>query len=119
MRVDDLIEMHTETRQQILDKRKKILVSLSLIFLIAIVIVALWILLFKKTVYTRTYKDERLSFKYDTTWKITNSRDNIISLIHSTNSIVDIKISALPTNYINNDTTIAVDEVKFDVEKQN
>ena len=119
MRVDDLMEIHQETRQQMLDKRKKILISLSLVFIVAIILVLLWILLFKRTVYTRTYKDDRFSFKYDSTWKITNSKDNIISLVHPTNSIVDIKVSALPTNYINNDITIAVDEIKYDVEKQN
>ena len=119
MRVDDLEERALETRQQTLDKKKKVLISLSIVFVVSIVIIILWIFLFKKSTYIRTYKDETFSFKYDTTWKITQEKDNIISLTHKTKSIIDIKISALPTNYINNDISIVVDEVKFDIEKQN
>lgn len=119
MRVDDLEERGKETRQQDLNKKKKFLVTLSIIFVVSIIVVVLWIFIFKKNIYIRTFSDETISFKYDTTWKITRETDNIISLTHPTNSIIDIKISALPTNYINNDINVVVDEVKFDIEKQN
>ncbi len=118
MRVDDLKGKGTNTRQKELDQKKKLFSIISLTFVISIVLLILWILIFKNTSRIRTFKNEYLSFEYDSSWTVSRNNKEVVSLTHSTKSFVDIKISKLATNYLNSDISSIVDEVKYDIEKQ-
>lgn len=106
-------------RQERLNKKKKLLRGVSLTFLIAILLVILWIIFFKNRSYTREYDNKYFSFKYDTTWKVSKEESSSVSLVHKTDSIVDIKINNLGSNYLNSEIEQIVSEIKFDIEKQN
>ena len=106
-------------RQEKLNKKNKLLKSISFIFMIAILILIVWIIFFKNRVYTKEYKNDKLSFKYDTTWTINKSESNYIALTNKTNSIVSIKISNLDSKTSNLNIENLADEVRFDIEKQN
>ncbi len=109
----------TLNRQQELDKKKKLLKSVILIFLIAISILVIWLILFKNRSYIKKYENDFFSFSYDTTWTLNIDESDYIGLTNKTNSIVNIKISNLTTKDLNNNIEIISDEVRFDIEKQN
>lgn len=119
MRVDDLQKKVKQSRQIKLDKKKKYLRNLSFIFIISIIVVTAWIFLFKLNSYTKKYENNYLSFEYDSTWKVIKDDKTTVSLTHNTKSFVDIKITNLTSNNINKSIDNIVDEVKYDIEKQN
>ena len=106
-------------RQEELNKKKKLLKSIILIFIIAIIILCIWIFWFKNKDFIRKYENDYLSFNYDSTWNLDVSEENFIALTNKTNSIVNIKISDLNTKDLNNSIEIISDEVRFDIENQN
>ena len=59
-----------------------------------------------------------MSFDYDSTWKVSKNETNSISLTHKTDSIIDINISTLNSNYTNSSIEQVVDEVKYDIKNQ-
>lgn len=106
-------------RQEELDRKKKLLKKISLIFLFSITILILWIALFKNRIYIKRYENNYLSFNYDTTWTLNINEDNYIGFTNKTNGIVNIKISNINTKDLNNNIESIVDEVRFDIESQN
>ncbi|MDD6878721.1 MAG: hypothetical protein PUD59_00615 [bacterium] len=119
MRVEDLQNNAMPSRQMELDKKKKLLRSLSIVFIIAIITVGLWVYFFKLNSYTKKYENNYLSFKYDTTWKVIKDDKTLVSLSHETKSFIDINITNLTSNNINSNIESIIDEVKYDIEKQN
>jgi len=110
---------NAKSRQKKLYIKKKILQGLSITFGIAILVLLVWIIFFQKQSYIKTYENQYVSFKYDTTWKISKQDIGSISLTHQTNSIVDIKVSNLTSKYLNSKMEDIVEEVRYDIEKQN
>lgn len=106
-------------RQELLDKKKKMLLTLCLSFSIAIVILIIWVLFFNNKIYMKNYNRGYLNVKYDDTWKVSKSDDTSITLTHSTNSIVDIKISKLTSKNKNSDISLIKEEVRYDIMKNN
>lgn len=106
-------------RQEILNQKNKLLKSITLIFVIAIIVILCWILLFKNKSYVKNFENDYMSFNYDTTWKINKQNASGVSLVHKINSFIDIKITNLSSNLINSDTQTISDEVRYDIEKQN
>ena len=119
MRVDDLKKKAKKDRQKELDKKKSLLMTIFFIFLIAIAILIVWIIIFKNTSRTKTYENTYLKVKYDSSWTLSRNVTDSISLIHKTNSYVDIKINKLQSNSLNSDISSIADEVKYDIKKQN
>ena len=119
MRVDDLKKKAKKDRQKELDKKKSLLMTIFFIFLIAIAILIVWIIIFKNTSRTNTYENTYLKVKYDSSWTLSRNVTDSISLIHKTNSYVDIKINKLQSNSLNSDISSIADEVKYDIKKQN
>ena len=106
-------------RQDVLNRKKKLLRGIALLFLISIIILVLWIIVFKNGIFNKGFKNDYIKFKYDSTWNIKKSDDTSVSLTHETKSIIDIKITALTSNLLNSDIQQIKEEVRFDIEKQN
>ena len=119
MRVDDLKKHAKVDRQKELDKKKNLLMSIFVIFLVAIVILAAWIFLFKNTSRINKYENNFLSVKYDSSWTLSKTTDDSISFVHKSSSYIDIKINKLKSNNLNSDISAIADEVKYDIEQQN
>lgn len=109
----------TLKRQEKLDKKKKLLKRLTFIFLTAIVILLLWIVLFKNRIYIKKYENDNFSFNYDSTWTLSKDSNNNIGLTHKTNSLITIKRSNLTSKNLNSSIENIADEIRFDIEKQN
>ena len=106
-------------RLEKLQKRKKLLLNLLLIFVIATIVIGLWIIFIKNRVYMRDYKNDYIEFKYDSTWTLSRDTENYIGLTHKTNSLISITTYSLTSKNINYDIEDLADEVKFDIVKQN
>lgn len=106
-------------KQELLNQKNKLLKTITLIFVIAIIAILAWILLFKNNSYIREFENDYMTLKYDTIWKINKKTLNSVSFTHNTNSFIDIKTTKLSSNFINSDTQTIADEVRFDIEKQN
>ena len=106
-------------RQEILERKKKLLKNIAILFLVSIILLVLWIVIFKNGAFDKGFKKEYISFKYDSTWKVNKSSDNSVSLTHDTKSIIDIKVTMLTSNHLNSDIENIKEEVRFDIEKQN
>lgn len=106
-------------RLEKLQKRKKILQKLLLIFVISTIIIALWIIFVKNRVYMRNYKNDYIEFNYDSTWTLSRDTTNYIGLTHKTNSLISISTYSLTSKNINYGIESLADEVKFDIVKQN
>ena len=74
---------------------------ISITFMIAFLVVLVWIIFFKNRSYNHTFENDSLSFDYDSTWKVSKNETNSISLTHKTDSIIDINISTLNQLKIN------------------
>lgn len=118
MRVDDLKERGKNTRQKELDKRKRLLVMITSTFIIAIIVLIGWIVIFKNTDRINTFEDNNMKFEYDSSWNISRNSNETISLMHKTNSFVDLKVSKITSNNYNSSISSISDEVKYDIEKQ-
>lgn len=105
-------------RQEKLEKKRKMLKKISITFMIAFLVVLIWIIFFKNRSYNHTFENDSLSFDYDSTWKVSKNETNSISLTHKTDSIIDINISTLNSNYTNSSIEQVVDEVKYDIKNQ-
>lgn len=110
---------NNKKRQEILNQKNKLFKSITLIFVIAIIVTAGWILLFKTKSYVKNFENDYMAFKYDTTWQINKQKTNSVSLTHKTKSFIDIKVTSLSSNMINSDVQTISDEVRYDIEKQN
>ena len=119
MRVDDLKKHAVNDKQKKLEKRKKLLITIFSTFMFAIIVLIVWIILFKNTSRINVYEDSRLKFKFDSSWTLSRSNSDNISLVHKTKSFIDIKISKLLSNNLNDNMESFADEVKFDIKKQN
>lgn len=108
-----------QKRLDVLKKRKKILQSLSMIFIVSIIIIVLWIVFIKNRTYIRNYDNDYMSFNYDSTWTLSRDNDNYIGLSHKTNSLISIVTYSLTSKNINLGIESLADEVKFDIAKQN
>ena len=86
--------------------------------MIAFLVVLIWIIFFENRNYNHTFENDSLSFDYDSTWKVSKNETNSISLTHKTDSIIDINISTLNSNYTNSSIEQVVDEVKYDIKNQ-
>ena len=106
-------------RLEVLKKRKKLLQNLSMIFILAIIIIILWIVFVKNTAYMRSYNSDYMSFNYDSTWTLSKDNNNYIGLTHKTNSLISIVTYSLTSKNINLGIESLADEVKFDIVKQN
>lgn len=105
-------------RQEKLERKRKMLKRISITFMIAFLVVLVWIIFFKNRSYNHTFENDSLSFDYDSTWKVSKNETNSISLTHKTDSIIDINISTLNSNYTNSSIEQVVDEVKYDIKNQ-
>lgn len=113
------IKKEDQKRLDVLKKRKKILQSLSMIFIVSIIIIVLWIVFIKNRTYIRNYDNDYMSFNYDSTWTLSRDNDNYIGLSHKTNSLISIVTYSLTSKNINLGIESLADEVKFDIAKQN
>lgn len=106
-------------RQDILDRKKKLLKGISLVFLVSILVLVLWIVIFKNGIFNKRFKNDYVKFSYDSTWKINKSDATSVALTHDTKSLINIKTTALTSNLLNSDIEQIKEEVRFDIEKQN
>ena len=119
MKVDKLQEKVKSSRQSELDKKKRLLIVISITFIVAIAVLLVWIFLFKNTSRLREFENDYITFNFDASWTVSRNREDIISLTHETKSFVDIKFSKIVSEHLNDSIASFADEIKYDIEKQN
>lgn len=67
----------------------------------------------------KEYKNDMYAFKYDTSWKIKEKKKESIKLIHNKDSEVNIQIVSLEEEYKYSTSDDILDELLFNLEKQN
>ena len=106
-------------RQDVLNRKQKLLKGILFVFFIATLLLVLWIVIFKNRGFNKSFNNEFVKFKYDSTWKINKSDDVSVSLTHATKSIIDIKVTAISSKLLTSNIDQIKEEIRFDIEKQN
>ena len=67
----------------------------------------------------KEYKNDKYAFKYDTSWKIKEKKEESIKLVHNKDSEINIQIVSLEEEYKYSTSDDILDELLFNLEKQN
>lgn len=67
----------------------------------------------------KEYKTQQYTFKYDTTWKIKEKKDDSVRLTHGKDGKVDIKIMTLGEEYKYGTSDDILDELLYGIKNQN
>lgn len=67
----------------------------------------------------KEYKNDKYAFKYDTSWKIKEKTDESIKLVHNKDSEINIQIVSLEEEYKYSTSDDILDELLYNLEKQN
>ena len=96
---------------------KKVKIAIVLVLLIAIVLMICWILFSRVKI--KEYSNSNFRVKYDTTWKVKDSKDELYLVHKKTNSELRIQCKVLESNYIDTSLDDIIDDVIYSIEKQN
>lgn len=96
---------------------------IAILSCLGILIVGLLILFVVLSLFNPTeikeYKNDKYAFKYDTSWKIKEKKDESIKLVHNKDSEINIQIVSLEEEYKYSTSDDILDELLFNLEKQN
>lgn len=96
---------------------------IAILSCLGILIVGLLILFVVLSLFNPTeikeYKNDKYAFKYDTSWKIKEKKDESIKLVHNKDSEINIQIVSLEEEYKYSTSDEILDELLFNLEKQN
>ena len=96
---------------------------IAILSCLGILIVGLLILFVVLSLFNPTeikeYKNDKYAFKYDTSWKIKEKKDESIKLVHNKDSEINIQIVSLEEEYKYSTSDDILDELLFSLEKQN
>ena len=96
---------------------------IAILSCLGILIVGLLILFVALKLFNPTeikeYKNDKYAFKYDTSWKIKEKKEESIKLVHNKDSEVNIQIVSLEEEYKYSTSDDILDELLFNLEKQN
>ena len=96
---------------------------IAILSCLGILIVGLLILFVALKLFNPTeikeYKNDKYAFKYDTSWKIKEKKDESIKLVHNKDSEINIQIVSLEEEYKYSTSDDILDELLFNLEKQN
>ena len=97
--------------------------SIAILSCLAIIIIGLIITLglisFKDSEKIKTYKNDNYALEYDSSWKIKEKNNDSIKFVHNKDSELNIKIVSLEEKYQYSTTDELVDELLYDLGKQN
>lgn len=88
------------------------------IFIIGLLIMFVVLNLFDST-NIKEYKNDNYAFKYDTSWKIKEKKEDSIRLVHNKDSEINIQIVSLEEEYKYSTSDDILDELLFNLENQN
>jgi len=101
-------------------KKYKLAILITLaFFIVGIIVLLLFINLNKSKIEIKKYKTSSYSFEYDTTWKISNEKENIVSLKHKNKSELEIETVYLEDEYKYLEIDTMFDEIVYDISLQN
>lgn len=109
----------TLKRQEKLNKKNKLLKRVTFTFIIATIVLLLWVFLFRNRVSFKKYDGKYLKLSYDSTWTLSKSSDDYLAFTHKSNSLVTIKVLGLTSKNHNSDIGVIADEVRYDIEHDN
>ena len=96
---------------------------IAILSCLGILIVGLLILFVALKLFNPTeikeYKNDKYAFKYDTSWKIKEKKEESIKLVHNKDSEINIQIVSLEEEYKYSTSYDILDELLFNLEKQN
>lgn len=96
---------------------------IAILSCLGILIVGLLILFVALKLFNPTeikeYKNDKYAFKYDTSWKIKEKKEESIKLVHNKDSEINIQIVSLEEEYKYSTSDDILDELLFNLEKQN
>lgn len=94
-----------------------ILIALGIIITGVIGIIIFLNLINKSSI--KEFKNDTYIVKYDNSWKISSKQDNLIIFKHNTGSTLNIEIVNLQDEYRYSKVEEMLDEILYDIEKQN
>lgn len=86
------------------------------IILIGIILI---IFIFNRNIKVKEYNNKYYSFNYDSTWKISKKSNSKIKLKNSSKATLNIDIISIEDEYKYSDITDIIDEITYDINKQN
>ena len=96
---------------------KKVKIATIVVLVLAIIGIITFILLTRVKI--KEYSNNNFRVKYDTTWKVKDSNDELYLVHKKTNSEIKIQCKVLDSNYINTSLDDIIDDVIYGIEEQN
>lgn len=108
----------TNKIMNIVREYKIAILSCLIILIIGLLVIFLVLNLFYTT-NIKEYKNDKYAFKYDTSWKIKEKKEESIKLVHNKDSEINIQIVSLEEEYKYSTSDDILDDLLFNLEKQN
>lgn len=102
----------------IVKKYRIAILSCLVISIVGLLILFVVLKLFNPTD-IKEYKNDKYAFRYDTSWKIKEKKPESIKLVHNKDSEINIQIVSLEEEYKYSTSDDILDELLFNLEKQN
>jgi len=104
--------------KKFLDKNIKKIILMVSILLVVSILVLLCLLLFNKSK-IKEYSNNIYSISYDNSWVISKESKSNLTLKHSDNGIINIKVIELDEDYKYDNIDTLIDEIIYGISKQN
>lgn len=102
----------------IIKKYRIVILSCLSVLIVGLLIMFVALKLFDTTD-IKEYKNDKYAFKYDTSWKLKEKKDESVKLVHNKDSEINIQIISLKEEYKYLTSDDILDELLFNFEKQN
>ncbi len=96
---------------------KKVRIAIIVVLILAIIATVTFVLLTRVKI--KEYSNSNFRVKYDTTWKVKDSKDELYLVHKKTNSELRIQCKVLESNYIDTSLDDIIDDVIYGIEEQN
>ncbi len=96
---------------------KKVRIAIIVVLILAIIATVTFVLLTRVKI--KEYSNSNFIVKYDTTWKVKDSKDELYLVHKKTNSELRIQCKVLESNYIDTSLDDIIDDVIYGIEEQN
>lgn len=102
----------------IIKKYRIVILSCLSVLIVGLLIMFVALKLFDTTD-IKEYKNDKYAFKYDTSWKLKEKKDESVKLVHNKDNEINIQIISLKEEYKYLTSDDILDELLFNFEKQN
>jgi hypothetical protein len=96
---------------------KKVRIAIIVVLILAIIATVTCVLLTRVKI--KEYSNSNFRVKYDTTWKVKDSKDELYLVHKKTNSELRNQCKVLESNYIDTSLDDIIDDVIYGIEEQN